>query len=236
MKKLLGIVMAGLLAVSAATAASAADGISVVINDKPVEFGDVAPQIIESRTMVPLRAIFEALNATVEWDDATKTVKSTKGDTTISLTIGENKLTKNGEDKELDVPAQIIESRTLVPVRAISEAFDCKVDWEDSTKTVKITSNPPYIKSDDIKGLSEEVLHEPSIALDGGHDGLDFYKVIVKNIVSKYLKDDGYCAVEVGYDIGREVAAIFKSQRFDAKIIRDMFEVERICLAKRSRL
>ena len=99
-----------------------------------------------------------------------------------------------------------------------------------------ITSNPPYIKSDDIKGLSEEVLHEPSIALDGGHDGLDFYKVIVKNIVSKYLKDDGYCAVEVGYDIGREVAAIFKSQRFDAKIIRDMFEVERICLAKRSRL
>ena len=139
MKRFLGIVMAGLLAVSAATAASAADGISVVINDKPVEFGDVAPQIIESRTMVPLRAIFEALNATVEWDDATKTVKSTKGDTTISLTIGENKLTKNGEDKELDVPAQIIESRTLVPVRAISEAFDCKVDWEDSTKTVKIT-------------------------------------------------------------------------------------------------
>ena len=139
MKRFLGIVMAGLLAVSAATAASAADGISVVINDKPVEFGDVAPQIIESRTMVPLRAIFEALNATVEWDDATKTVKSTKGETTISLTIGENKLTRNGEDKELDVPAQIIESRTLVPVRAISEAFDCKVDWEDSTKTVKIT-------------------------------------------------------------------------------------------------
>lgn len=54
MKKLFGIVMAGMLAVSAAAAVSAADGISVVINDKPVEFGDVAPQIIESRTMVPL--------------------------------------------------------------------------------------------------------------------------------------------------------------------------------------
>ena len=139
MKKLFGIVMAGMLAVSAAAAVSAADGISVVINDKPVEFGDVAPQIIEGRTMVPLRAIFEALNATVEWDDVTKTVKSAKGETTISLTIGENKLIKNGEAKELDVPAQIVDSRTLVPVRAISEAFDCKVDWEDSTKTVKIT-------------------------------------------------------------------------------------------------
>ena len=139
MKRFLGIVMAGLLAVSTAAAVNAADGISVVINNKPVEFGDVAPQIIESRTMVPLRAIFEALDASVDWDDATKTVKSTKGDTTISLTIGENKLTKNGEAKELDVPAQIVESRTLVPVRAISEAFDCKVEWEDTTKTVKIT-------------------------------------------------------------------------------------------------
>ena len=139
MKKLLGIVMSGLLAAGAVTAVNASAGISVVINDKPVEFGDVAPQIIEGRTMVPLRAIFEALNATVEWDDVTKTVKSAKDDTTISFTIGENKLIKNGEEKTLDVPAQIVDSRTLVPVRAISEAFDCNVEWEDSAKTVKIT-------------------------------------------------------------------------------------------------
>ncbi len=137
MKKLLSIAMAALVAAATAATVFAAD-VSVLINNKPVEF-DVPAQIIESRTMVPLRAIFEALGATVEWDDATKTVKSTRGDVTVELTIGKSEIVKNGEAKALDVPAQIVESRTLVPVRAISEAFECKVDWDDSTKTVLIT-------------------------------------------------------------------------------------------------
>lgn len=100
---------------------------------------DVPAQIIESRTMVPLRAIFEALGASVEWDDATKTVTSVKDDTTVKLTIGTKSITVNGEAKELDVPAQIVESRTLVPVRAIAESFGCEVGWDDATKTVTIT-------------------------------------------------------------------------------------------------
>ena len=100
---------------------------------------DVPAQIIDSRTMVPLRAIFEALGASVEWDDATKTVTSVKGDTTVKLTIGQASINVNGEDKALDVPAQIVDSRTLVPVRAIAESFGCDVAWDDPTKTVTIT-------------------------------------------------------------------------------------------------
>ncbi|MBR5552345.1 MAG: copper amine oxidase N-terminal domain-containing protein [Clostridia bacterium] len=100
---------------------------------------DVPAQIIDSRTMVPLRAIFEALGASVEWDDATKTVTSVKGDTTVKLTIGQASINVNGADKALDVPAQIVDSRTLVPVRAIAESFGCEVGWDDPTKTVTIT-------------------------------------------------------------------------------------------------
>ena len=96
-----------------------------------------------------------------------------------------------------------------------------------------IVSNPPYIKSCDMSGLSPEVLHEPSIALDGGHDGLDFYKLIAKYFANKFISDNGCCAVEVGYDIGEEVAAIFRSQKFSANLLRDMFEVERVCLAQK---
>ena len=96
-----------------------------------------------------------------------------------------------------------------------------------------ILSNPPYIKSCDMSGLSPEVLHEPSIALDGGHDGLDFYKLIAKYFANKFISDNGCCAVEVGYDIGEEVAAIFRSQKFSANLLRDMFEVERVCLAQK---
>ena len=100
---------------------------------------DVPAQLIDNRTMVPLRAIFEALGASVEWDGETKTVTSVKDDTTVKLTVGENKLTVNGTEKALDVPGQIVENRTLVPVRAISEAFGCEVGWDAETRTVSIT-------------------------------------------------------------------------------------------------
>ena len=100
---------------------------------------DVPAQLIDNRTMVPLRAIFEALGASVEWNGDTKTVTSVKGDTTVTLTVGENKLTVNGTEKALDVPGQIVENRTLVPVRAISEAFGCEVAWDAETRTVSIT-------------------------------------------------------------------------------------------------
>ena len=96
-----------------------------------------------------------------------------------------------------------------------------------------IVSNPPYIKSGDIEGLQPEVLHEPLIALDGGHDGLDFYKLIAKYYAKKYLNDGGVCAVEVGFDIADEVAAIFRSQKFDSTVLRDTFEVERVCISKK---
>ena len=95
-----------------------------------------------------------------------------------------------------------------------------------------IVSNPPYIKTCDMDKLDEEVKHEPEIALDGGHDGLDFYKLIAKYFAKKHLNDGGCCAVEVGYDIGEEVAAIFRSQKFNSLLLRDMYEVERVCLSR----
>lgn len=111
--------------------------------------------------------------------------------------------------------------------------FVCADIYEYSPNFIPdvIVSNPPYIKSCDMSTLSPEVLHEPSIALDGGHDGLDFYKLIAKYFANKFISGDGFCAVEVGYDIGEEVAAIFRSQNFTANLLRDMFEVERVCLA-----
>ncbi len=117
--------------------------VCVAINGTYVNF-DVPAQIINDRTMVPLRAIFEALHAEVSWDDATKTASSKRDDVEVSIKIGENKLTKNGEEITLDVPAQIVDSRTLVPVRAISEAYDCEVKWNADFRRVEIKSNYVY--------------------------------------------------------------------------------------------
>ena len=113
--------------------------ISVILDNNPITF-DVPPQIINERTMVPLRAIFEALGASVDWNQETKTVTSAKGDTTIQLTIDSDTMYVNGSPRTLDSPACIVDGRTLVPVRAISEAYNTNVDWNGDTKTVTISS------------------------------------------------------------------------------------------------
>ncbi|MBQ1243395.1 MAG: copper amine oxidase N-terminal domain-containing protein [Clostridia bacterium] len=122
--------------------APVAPEVSVFLDGARINFADQAPVIVEGRTLVPLRAIFEALGATVEWDGATKTVTAVRGQDTIKLTIGDTKLYKNGEVAyELDVPAQIMGSGfTMVPVRAISESFGCKVDWVAALRAVVITA------------------------------------------------------------------------------------------------
>ena len=131
------------------------DTIKVIVNDKPVEF-DVAPTIINDRTMVPLRAIFEALGADVDWDDATKTITAVKDDTTIKMQIGNDKMTKNGTESTLDSAPVIIDSRTLVPVRAIAESFGSDVSWEAETKTVIVKDLPKEEVKDEEKDATEE--------------------------------------------------------------------------------
>ena len=102
---------------------------SVINTEILIDFADQAPEIVEGRTLVPLRAIFEALGASVEWDQATKTVTSSMDDVTIKLTIGDNTLYRNGEGVTLDVAAQILNGRTMVPARAIAEAYGVDVQW-----------------------------------------------------------------------------------------------------------
>ena len=113
------------------------NSIKVIIDNKPVSF-DQQPIIVDGRTLVPLRAIFEEFGASVEWDGHTQTVTSIKGNITISMLIGKKEMYKNGKIISLDVPPQIVGERTLVPVRAIAEAFGCDVSWDGENQTVVI--------------------------------------------------------------------------------------------------
>lgn len=113
------------------------DFVKVKVNDKPIIF-DVAPIISEGRTLVPLRYIFEALGAEVKWDAATRTVTGSKGSNKIVLRIDSKEAVVNGETRELDVPATIVNGRTLVPARFISESLGAEVLWDGDSKTVII--------------------------------------------------------------------------------------------------
>lgn len=116
--------------------------VEVKFDGKYVSF-DVLPQIINDRTMIPVRAVAEAFGAKVDWDEPTETVSIESGKTKILMKLGENFFTKNGEKIDLDVPALETDGRTLVPARAIAEALDCIVDWDDKTQTAIISTPEP---------------------------------------------------------------------------------------------
>ena len=99
---------------------------------------DTPPAIVEGRTLVPVRAIFEAIGATVEWDNSTRTATGEKDGTIVSIQIDNTTAYVNGEARTLDVPAQLINNRTMVPARFISEAMGCDVTWYQNTQTAAV--------------------------------------------------------------------------------------------------
>ena len=101
---------------------------------------DITPQIINGRTLVPLRGVFEALGASVVWDAGTQTVAAAKGDIEIRLTIGNTSPTVSGKVVEIDQPGIIVNGRTLVPLRFVGEALGVRVDWDEDARCVVITS------------------------------------------------------------------------------------------------
>lgn len=114
--------------------------INVDISGKKIDF-DQQPVIYNGRTLVPMRKIFEELNASVEWDGDTRTAIGTKGNKTIKLTVGSNIMYINDKAVTLDTAPIIMSDRTLVPVRAVAEGLNCNVDWNADTLTVLITPN-----------------------------------------------------------------------------------------------
>ncbi len=113
--------------------------ITVYLDGKKLKF-DQLPVIQNSRTLVPLRTIFEAIGAKVEWDGATRTVTAVKDNTTVKLTVDSTVAYKNGEQITLDAPARILGGRTLVPVRFIADCFDVSTDWIKEETKVVLTS------------------------------------------------------------------------------------------------
>ncbi len=153
MKKILSVILALSLAASLLIGATSvsADEITVELDGNPIEF-DVKPEIIDGRTMVPLRKIFEEIGALVKWDNDTQTVSAKKNKKTITLSIdsADLQIDKGDTDEEgnpiyetvtLEVPAQIVSGRTLVPARAISESFGLNVDWDEDNQKVIISSD-----------------------------------------------------------------------------------------------
>lgn len=129
------------------TAFANTNEVSIVVNGENLDL-DVPAQIINGRTMVPMRKIFEELGMVVEWFDETQTVMAAKQGVVVEFPIGSTTVSRNTVEQTIDVPAQLVDSRTLVPVRFVSEFAGAEVVWDGNTKTVFINS------TDNIKQLN----------------------------------------------------------------------------------
>lgn len=110
---------------------------------------DVPPMIIDNRALVPFRRILEVLGAEVEWKELTRTVIATKENLNIRLKVDSKEAFVNDKKNILDVPAAIVEGRTLIPARFISQALGYEVDWEHDTRTVLISTGSKKLEKTD---------------------------------------------------------------------------------------
>lgn len=136
--------LAASIGAAPARAAASYPAVNLVINGKPVK-SDVPAQLIGGRTMVPARAVFEALGAGVDWADATRTVTVTYLSHSVSARIGSRTATVDGRSVALDVAPIIVNDRTLVPLRFIAEAIGATVGWLPDSRTATVELKPTVV-------------------------------------------------------------------------------------------
>ena len=128
------------LSLSAPALAAETNGIAVQLDGANVVFTDAVPEVLNQRTFLPFRAVFEAMGAKVDWSG--NTVTAVRGDTKVTMTAGSTSATvQEGESSRtvtMDVAPYQKNNRTYVPVRFAAEAFGCNVGWDQASQTVLI--------------------------------------------------------------------------------------------------
>lgn len=174
------------------------ESIKVKLNGNEIHF-DEEPLMINDRVMVPMRKIFEELGATVEWEEDTQTVTAIRGITFVKIAIGSNTLSITGvknENISLDSPAQLINGRTYVPVRAVSEALNTVVSWNGDEQTVYIST------FDGNKNIAAAIVNADSELTI--NDAALFREVLLKNKLGNVYEENISAVTEPsesGFDV-----------------------------------
>lgn len=138
--------MLALVALSVAGAANS-QNILTTVDGLFVNFPDVQPMMSNGRVMVPVRSVFEHMNANVTWNSNTQQVIAHHGAHHIVLPVNSYTAKVNDRSINLDAPAKMMAGRVMVPLRFLSESLGAEVDWIEATRTVAIktnTSSPPF--------------------------------------------------------------------------------------------
>ncbi len=170
-KKLFCILASAIMLLGGASTVCAESNVYLKINGKEIET-EVSPLIMDGRTMVPVRVIFEAVGADIDFNAETKTITATKDNKTVKMVVGEKTAIVNNKRVEMDASAVIVNGRTLAPARFVAESFGYKVQWNSENKTVEITGNTEfytdYMDLPDYGTFSgADLLENESLTIDG---------------------------------------------------------------------
>lgn len=133
-----------------------AESINITIDGAVINPGDVPPVIIGERTLVPARTIFEYTGCSITWNEVVKETYITDDNNIIIIPIDKNVINKNGTDVAIDVSAKIINDRTMIPARAVAQALDYEVDWDNNSRTVIINTNKDTIDTNNNSNINNE--------------------------------------------------------------------------------
>ncbi|MBQ4526721.1 MAG: N-acetylmuramoyl-L-alanine amidase [Clostridia bacterium] len=205
------------------SSAYADDKITLMINGKRIE-SDVSPLIVNNRTLVPVRTLFTTFGADVVWNDLFRQVVVTTDNTVMIFTVDSKIAYVNGLSKTLDSPVTIINGRTFVPVRFVSEKLGYSVDW-NATKRIVYISGKEVI-SDDVPPVGDSSVIPDDVQPDINDDNktpqyqTDFKSVSVSN------RSD---SVVVKVLLSSEVKPKIMELKSPDRIVLDFYAVNQIC-------
>jgi len=140
-RKFLALGMALLLAFTFPAVTLSANEISVTVDGQQVNFSGQAPVIVDGRTLVPVRGVFETMGFDVDWNPESRQATLSRANDVIIITIDSETFTSSGTNHTLEVPAQVINGSTMLPIRAVLESVGYSLNWDSTTSTVLITSS-----------------------------------------------------------------------------------------------
>ncbi len=225
------------------------DNIEKIINGYPIQYITGKQEFMGYNFFVNENVLIPQPDTEILVEEVLDILKKTKKYKILDLCTGSgaiaisiSKILANSiVDDNIKISASDISLKALAVAKINAKKNDVKIEFIQADVFDKIgkkfdiiVSNPPYIKTAVIKKLNLEVQNEPYIALNGGKDGLDFYRKII-NDAYKYLEADGYLALEIGFDQRQEVIEIIENTNKYKEIYskKDLTNNDRVIICKR---
>ncbi len=219
MKKIFVVCIIFVISLFIAFSCNAEKGITIKIDGDLVK-SDTSPVIVNDRVLVPVRSIFEYMGSEVRWNAENKIASIIRKNDTVHLIIDSAAAVVNGEIVILDVPAQIIDARTMVPVRFVSENLNMDVQWDDAERCVNIYSKAQEPEEEIIK--TDGTINKISVT-----EGDTFVKIKISGAgklehtmlkldnPKRYVYDFASCSLDTGDENKIECSGTFvKSVRW----------------------